>query len=432
MNHKYGEIKYDIWYDLYGHINKRFDNKVIKLNGYKIKFYDNKEKPFLIAGINTNNVKISNGCCTIAVSCKNYAKFSITHLILSSAFPEVEPHKTVDHINDDPTDNRISNLCWMEQRPNSSKGQEKSIRTIKANGGRNGRWVNILKNIDNVETKIGCFRNINAAASYIHENWTYFRNRCDKEPPKITTIESKIRRPLKEETKHHRPYGLIIRDIDIEIINNETWLDVPHYLYPEQAEGIYKVSSKGRFKGPCGLTIQTRNRNGSKYKTVTMYRRYYTHRVIWETFNGKIPKGYEVLHDDSAPLNSDGSYRNYLEDLRLGTRSENMKEFHDKPEETRQETSYEKPIEFKSNPTEKRCEEINPDDDEITKLMKCPPAGIQYCKETEKRGSKYSIGRAKTPEGMSDVSSTGRRNVSDRDKFIQIYKKYVEFGLNKC
>tara|TARA_Y100000389_G_scaffold171933_1_gene179939 strand:+ start:1953 stop:2780 length:828 start_codon:yes stop_codon:yes gene_type:complete len=76
-------------------------------------------------------------------------------------------------------------------------------------------------------------------------------------------------------------------------------------------------------------------------------------------------------------------------------------------------------------------EEINPDDDEITKLMKCPPAGIQYCKENEKRGSKYSIGRAKTPEGMSDVSSTGRRNVSDRDKFIQIYKKYVEFGLNK-
>ena len=99
-----------------------------------------------------------------------------------------------------------------------------------------------------------------------------------------------------------------------------------------------------------------------------------------------------------------------------------MKEFHDKPEETRQETSYEKPIEFKSTPTEKRCEEINPDDDEITKLMKCPPSGIQYYKENEKRGSKYVIGRSKTPEGMSDVSSTGRRNVSDRDKFIQIYK----------
>lgn len=64
------------------------------------------------------------------------------------------------------------------------------------------------------------------------------------------------------------------------------------------------------------------------------------------------------------------------------------------------------------------------DEDEISKLMKKPPPGIQYNKATEKRGSRYVISRRITPEGKSDISSTGSKLVSDRDKFIEIYNIY--------
>ena len=72
-------------------------------------------------------------------------------------------------------------------------------------------------------------------------------------------------------------------------------------------------------------------------------------------------------------------------------------------------------------------EVFDENEDEITRLMRKRPRGIQYMKETEKRGSKYVIGRRFTPEGMSDVSSCGRKDVTDRDKFIEIYEKYKTF-----
>jgi hypothetical protein len=71
-----------------------------------------------------------------------------------------------------------------------------------------------------------------------------------------------------------------------------------------------------------------------------------------------------------------------------------------------------------------KVDESNNKDDDISKLMKKPPLGIQYNKETEKRGSRYVISRRITPEGKSDISYTGSKLVSDRDKFIEIYNIY--------
>lgn len=76
-------------------------------------------------------------------------------------------------------------------------------------------------------------------------------------------------------------------------------------------------------------------------------------------------------------------------------------------------------------------EQDNDEEDEIIKLMKTRPVGIQYYKETEKRGSKYVISRAFTPEGQSDISSTGSRKVSDREKFVMIYDRYKELDIYK-
>lgn len=45
----------------------------------------------------------------------------------------------------------------------------------------------------------------------------------------------------------------------------------------------------------------------------------YVHRIIWETFNGKIPSGYEINHIDHNKSN------NKLSNLELVSHSENLK-----------------------------------------------------------------------------------------------------------
>ena len=424
--HLYGEVRYDEWYQLYGHRNSRNNNKVEELCGYEIMFHDNKDKPYTISGIRSSDLKSKYEYSNIG-----FDKFADTHLMLASAFPHIEPDETVDHMNDDPTDNRITNLRWMSRRENSIKGQAKSVHNAKLNGGRNGRWIDMFKTIDSMESKIGCFKSVDTAAKFIIAHWPSFRKRCDQQAPGLKTVAAKIRRSLQDGHEKHKPYGVKFRDIPAETIEGETWVNVPHRLYPDQQDGTYKVSSKGRFKGPCGIAQQVKNRNGSKYMSIQMGKRHYVHRVVWESFHGPLPDGYEILHDDTAPLNPDGSYRNHLEDLRLGTRSENMREFHASSDPQLDESTltvastHVRPNTFAPGHLNQRCSDIDEAcDDEITRLMKCPPKGIQYCKATEKRGSKYVISRKFTPEGVSDISSTGSKAVSDRDKFIQIWAKY--------
>lgn len=45
----------------------------------------------------------------------------------------------------------------------------------------------------------------------------------------------------------------------------------------------------------------------------------YVHRLVWQAFNGEIPEGYEVDHDDENKAN------NALSNLNLKTRYDNMK-----------------------------------------------------------------------------------------------------------
>lgn len=45
----------------------------------------------------------------------------------------------------------------------------------------------------------------------------------------------------------------------------------------------------------------------------------YVHRLVWETFNGKVPEGYEINHIDHNKAN------NSLANLELVTHSDNLK-----------------------------------------------------------------------------------------------------------
>jgi hypothetical protein len=163
---------------------------------------------------------------------------------------------------------------------------------------------------------------------------------------------------------------------------------------------------------------------------------------MWQSFRGDIPAGMDICHDDSVPLINGEYYRNYLCDLRVGTRSDNMREFHGKSDEVGVDEDEEKTGDCDAGTDmvmemelcgvkQGRCAEVCDDDDEIDLLMKSPPSGIQYVKATDKRGSKYVISRRLTPEGRSDISSTGKRSVSDKNKFIEVYEIYKKILSNE-
>lgn len=68
------------------------------------------------------------------------------------------------------------------------------------------------------------------------------------------------------------------------------------------------------------------DRNG--YKRVSLYRNgkkknHYVHRVVFESFFGCIPVGYEVDHKDNKRDN------NHLGNFQLLTRQQNMRKVHD-------------------------------------------------------------------------------------------------------
>ena len=66
-------------------------------------------------------------------------------------------------------------------------------------------------------------------------------------------------------------------------------------------------------------------------KTKRIWKR--VHRVIWETFKGKIPSGYEVDHRND--IRND----NRLDNLQLLTRSENMKKAYARKRALKQQTN---------------------------------------------------------------------------------------------
>lgn len=68
-----------------------------------------------------------------------------------------------------------------------------------------------------------------------------------------------------------------------------------------------------------GLYNSTNRRNSKGFKVPTMK---YLHRIVWETYMGEIPEGYEVDHIDGNPHNCS------LDNLQVVTHRENCKKHH--------------------------------------------------------------------------------------------------------
>jgi hypothetical protein len=432
MNTEYGVIELNKWFPLYVHNNKFNDGKNTKFENYKIKFLDD-DKGCQISGPLSNDIVDNNsGCVCIRLNSRN-DYFSRIHCMLASAFPNVKPEYTVDHISEVHTNNRLSNLQWMTLSDNSRKGQAATVEKTNQNGGRNGKWVKMYRRFnDKDDVEIGLFRSIDNAAKTIIRNWDKFKAKETDDEPHVKTVSSKIRRSFGENNQF--PYECCFEEVSYPDLEGEIWKTVPHYLYPDQDEGIYEASSRSRFRGPCGLQNPRRGRN-SKYTQVSISGKgHHIHRVIYQTFKGKIPENYDVTHDDTAPLDSEGYYRNWLEDLGIAIRSDNMKEHHENKGTKSKMEEKEKLINTSFDVVDAIIKELplryiplNEGDDYIDKLMKNRPVHLEYNKAKGNRGSKFVISRKITPEGKSVISSSGSTRCSDREKFIQIFPKYMGY-----
>jgi len=107
----------------------------------------------------------------------------------------------------------------------------------------------------------------------------------------------------------------------------ERWLPVVGY------EGIYEVSDRGRVRSLARITSGRRVRprvlkerplpNGRPRVNLSLYGKVvdaYPYRLVLEAFVGPCPEGMEALHWDDDPNN------NTVDNLRWGTRTENMRD----------------------------------------------------------------------------------------------------------
>lgn len=110
---------------------------------------------------------------------------------------------------------------------------------------------------------------------------------------------------------HVRP-KILIEDNEFSIDEIASFRNTPYYATKDGQ--ILNMSKK----------IKMRFEHTGKYYRVQCYyglggKHFSVHRIVWESFNGEIPKGYEIDHIDGNPHN------NSLNNLQLTTHKNNCK-----------------------------------------------------------------------------------------------------------
>lgn len=99
----------------------------------------------------------------------------------------------------------------------------------------------------------------------------------------------------------------------------------------------YEFSNLGRIKTKKGYITRGRNQLNSKYRTFlckldtdSTTINHMVHVLVWRAFNGEVPEGMIVMHNDNREtLDEEGYERNWLIDLSVGTQGENVQSYHD-------------------------------------------------------------------------------------------------------
>ena len=119
-------------------------------------------------------------------------------------------------------------------------------------------------------------------------------------------------------------------------VEGEVWVsiedaceNVVEFLGKPMTREKLLVSNRGRVQiGNGPKTRGSANGRGSKYSSIGYNgNKHFVHTLVFIAFNKGLPTGV-ICHNDSVELCADGRYRNWAEDLRDDTQSNNIKESH--------------------------------------------------------------------------------------------------------
>jgi hypothetical protein len=262
---------------------------------------------------NTNNkflkIQKSSGYSTISLNKNNQRKFLFIHRLVAQAFiPNPENKLTVNHINHDTHNNRVTNLEWntqKEQNEHNYKTETKKRTTNRA------RSVACFDKITN--EKIMEFRTMAEASEWLYTKGT---SKC------LESCLAGIRISI---NLNHMCHGYIWKytDLDCTDLDNEIWKEMPEEF--TLGKSNYWLSNKGRYKNNRGKMIDLKVSN--QYITVSFRNndkqvKYQLHRIIAYLFVPNLENKPFVNHIDGNKEN------NCADNLEWVTKSENTKHAH--------------------------------------------------------------------------------------------------------
>lgn len=236
----------------------------------------------------------------------------IPHTILATFFPQVMPLRSVEYIDGNRNNNNIDNLQWLANDKKKDRDLQKSSsgalsKVVWMLDGKNGNRVKQYASATEAAKDIGI--------------------------PQWHLSRSAKSGGTQRAGEHYFEYEEE-PDLEDEVWTTSKVLDRILGQSDTPAQSKIMVSNKGRIRSARGKKKKGCFEAGNKYRYTTCNgKKYADHKLIYTGFHNRIcpAKGKKngkgeyiyVLHDENAPLDEDGCYRNYAEDLRIGTRQNN-------------------------------------------------------------------------------------------------------------
>lgn len=233
---------------------------------------------------------------------------------IASFYPDKIPENIdnydVDHIDGNHDNNELSNLQWLSRSEHCKKTRMQTKGRRKSQIKKQGKKVKVVA-VKRDGKKYMCGRVFDSCHCAARE------------------LDLKHQNVSSSARKGHWVNGKYMFEFEEELIlQNEVWKPIGN-------DGC-QISNKGRFKTKRGNIINGANIPGRKYRRVNVklngdkkVKQYLVHVIVWIAFNGPIPDGLIVMHNDTYnTLDEDGYERNWLEDLSLGTFKQNSQSYH--------------------------------------------------------------------------------------------------------